>query len=124
MPALPFAKLDIVLGRVRKTVGGKLMFNWGSGFQCPVPSSGLGRSTKGLVPAPVPGHQHVLLVSVVLPVWLVLPHVYYACAFPQDLKTVHTPEVENTFNFYVDFYFKYVRLNALEFTHHVLSRLL
>lgn len=35
---LSFAKLDIVLGRVRKTVGGKLMFNQDSGSRCPVPS--------------------------------------------------------------------------------------
>lgn len=58
-----------------------------------------------------------------LPVWLVLPQMSYACAFPQDLKTMHTPKMENAFNFYVDFYFKYAGLNALEFILNVSSRL-
>lgn len=95
--------------------------------------TGLGRrSVKGLVPAPPDIHSNTLsqgttsmswLSLWLLPVWLVLPHVSNACAFPQDLKTVHTPEMESAFNFYIDFYFNYAGLNALEFTLHVSSRL-
>lgn len=134
MPVLlSFARLDIVLGRVRKTVGGKLMFNQDSGFQCPLPSRvvWVGGVLKGwCLPhqtstvTPLSQGTNMSSLSLwLLPVWLVLLHLYYACAFPQDLKTMHTPEMENAFNFYVDFYFKYAGLNALEFTRRVLSRL-
>lgn len=128
---LSFAKLDFVLGRARKTVGGKLMFNQDSGSRCPEPSrvAWVGGVLKGwclphqtsTVTPLSQGTSMSWLSLWLLPVWLVLPHLYYASAFPPDLKTVHTPKMENAFNFYVDFYFKYAGLNALEFIHSFFS---
>lgn len=73
--------------------------------------------------SPVPGYQPVLFVSVASSSLACLPHLYCACTVPQDLKTMHTPKMENAFNFSVGFYFEYARLNALEFIHHVSSHL-
>lgn len=48
-----------------------------------------------------------MFVSVAASSLACVSHLYYARTFPQDLKTVHTPKMENAFRFYVGFYFEY-----------------
>lgn len=127
---LSFAKLDIVLGRVRETVGGKLMFNQDSDSQCPVPSwvAWVGGVLKGWCLAhqtstvmPLSQGTNMSWLSLwLLPVWLVLP----ICPLHVPSHRVWrrcTLKMENASNFYLDFYFKYAGLNALEFICHVSS---
>lgn len=73
--------------------------------------------------APVPGHQHVLVVSVASSsLACSAPRVLCMC-LPTGFEDSDTPKMENAFNFYVDFYFKYAGLNALEFILNVSSHL-
>lgn len=89
---LSFAKLDIVGGTVRKADGGKLMFN-----QCPWPSrvAWVGGVLKGWCLPHQASTVTRLSQGTSLLCWACLSHLYYARTFPQDLKTMHTPKMEN-----------------------------